>query len=98
MYAAQDRSDLVEQFQKEISILESFIPEDARELSELELSQLVKSVIEELFSAATEGGEAARKEKTALNKVIKEVRNRAGMRAQNLGKQISQSAKEALGQ
>lgn len=89
-YSAENRTDLVEQFEQEIAILEQYLPEEAKEMGLEELNQLVESVLKEL--GIVKGSGAAKD----LGRVIKEVRARAGMRVQNLGKQLSESVKQAL--
>jgi uncharacterized protein YqeY len=90
IYESQNRPDLVEQYAKEIDILETIVPEDAKEMSLEELGKMVKDVMEEL------GVLAGSDPKAGLGKVMKEVKARAGLRAQNLGKQLAETVKKAL--
>jgi len=68
--------------------LEGFVPPEAKEMTLEEMGELVQKVLAEL------GGKS--EEKGMLNKVIKEVRTRAGLRAQNLGRELAESVKKAL--
>ena len=89
VYAQHSRHDLVDQYHREIEVLEPFVPNDAKEMSKQELVELVQEVIEESKSDD--------KAKNELNKIIKEVRHRAGLRAHNLGRELTESVREALG-
>lgn len=90
MYESQNREDLVAQFQKEIGILDEFVPEDAKELSLAELAELTDAVMKEL------GIVKGSTEKGSLNKIIKEVRTRSGLRIGNLGRELADNVKKAL--
>lgn len=90
VYEEQSRQDLVEQFNREISILGEFVPENAREMTAHELTTLIDQVVEELSPADSPN------RMSSLSKIIKEVRNRAGLRASSLGKEIADSVKKAL--
>ena len=90
IYAQQKREDLADQFSREIEILEAFVPEDAKQLSVPELTELVENVMKDL--GLGHGSEA----KGGLNQIIKEVKKRAGLRTQSLGKELAESVKKAL--
>lgn len=91
VYATQDRSDIVEEYEREIAILENYVPEDAKELTMEELTTLISTVMQDL-SVAKGSGDV----KQSLGKVLKEVKARAGIRAQNLGKDLADTIKRAL--
>ena len=89
-YAGQNRDDLVQQFHREITVLEEFVPEDAKELSLEELSSLIEAVMQELNVVKGDS------QKGSLASIIKEVKTRAGIRATNLGRELAESVKKAL--
>lgn len=87
-YAAQGRDDLVQQFNEEIAVLDEYIPEEAKEMSLEDLKTMVEEAVKEL---------GVQGDTKSLNKVIKHVRTRAGLRASSLGKEMADLAKKALG-
>lgn len=87
-YAAQGRDDLVQQFNEEIAVLDEYIPEEAKEMSLEDLRTMVEEAVKEL---------GVQGDTKSLNKVIKHVRTRAGLRASSLGKEMADLAKKALG-
>lgn len=85
--ACAGREDLIQQYNEEIAVLDEYIPEDAKEMSLEDLKKLVEEAVKEL------GAEGDSK---SLNKVIKHVRTRAGLRVSSLGKEMADIAKKAL--
>lgn len=90
IYTSQNNEEGIEQYTKEIRILEELVPEDARELTLDQLTAMVQEVMQELGIA--KGADV----RTRLSKVIKEVKARAGLRASNLGKELADTVKKAL--
>ena len=93
-YEKQGNVDLVEQFKKEIAVLDKYIPKHLKAMTSTELGNLVSKVISDLGvkSEGSTGGVAGQ----ILGKVVKEVKARAGLRVQDMGKELAETVKKAL--